>query len=517
MRSIHIPHFAFLASLTGFMLLGAGRASAGSFPVATPLANSPGAGAYGMWLMGDGTVLAQLGSDGKSFSKLTPDSSGSYATGTWASAGSMLLQKLFFSSAVLSTGKLVTCGGEYSGPNLPQTETNFCEIYDPIEETSSQIAGPPGWNSIGDSPSAVLPDGTMLLGNTQGLGSQCAVLNSRSLTWSIVQGDNDNEQGYTLLPTGDVLTAELYQTTSMRYSPSAGTWTFDAPVPDVLQANSEIGPSMTLMDGRVIWFGATGHTAIYTPTSAGNNGSWVQGPDLPVVGGDQLVADDVPAILEPNGQVLLVASGAVAPSQFIEYLPPSNSFSAVAGTPTGFNREYARMLLLPNGHGLVSLINGEWLDLQFAPGGEAQWAPTITSLLSTVFAGDTVTLGGTQLSGLSECSAFGDDNQQVENYPTVRIVSSVGGATRYLRAHDVSTRSIAPQQTGTVKVDIPSDLPLGNYSLTVIAMGIPSNSWRVLVSAPPPPPPPPPNFCQECVRTGGICSTVGTRKVCIHE
>jgi hypothetical protein len=448
----------------------------------TPLAQTPGSGADAMWLMDDGTVLALLDSDSKSLSKLTPSSTGSYANGTWASAGSMLLAKRFFASQVLSTGQLVSCGGEYTGPGLPQTESGFCEVYDPGVELSVQVTEPPGWGAIGDSPSTVLPNGEMLMGNTQGMGNQAALLNPSSQAWTIVGGDSDNEEGYVLLQTGDVLTANVYNQGSERYTSASAAFIADAPVPVVLGANSEIGPGTVMMDGRVIWFGASGHTAIYTPV-AGQQGSWVAGPDMPVVNGDALVASDVPALLEPNGRVLVVGQGATSASaQFIEYVPASNSFALVGSYgPSGFNdNEYVRMLLLPNGHALVSFWSGQWFDVAFSTGPEPQWAPTITSFPSTVDQSATVTLSGTQLCGLSEVSTYGDDNQQAENYPMVRLTSSTGAVT-YLNANGVSTRSIAPNQAGSVSVDIPSNLAVGSYTLNVVAMGIPSNSVAVQV------------------------------------
>ena len=82
-------------------------------PVWTPLANSSGVRSDAMWLMGDGTVLSL---NSGNLSRLTPDATGSYQNGKWSPAGSLLLAKYDFSSAVLSNGRLVTCGGEYSGP-----------------------------------------------------------------------------------------------------------------------------------------------------------------------------------------------------------------------------------------------------------------------------------------------------------------------------------------------------------------------------------------------------------------
>jgi hypothetical protein len=62
----------------------------------------------------------------------------------------------------------------------------------------------------------------------------------------------------------------------------------------------------------------------------------------------------------------------------------------------------------------------------------------------------------------------------------VRIVGQ-DGTTHYLRAHDVSTRSIAPNQAATVSVDVPSTLAPGLYNLQVVAMGIASSAVGVQV------------------------------------
>jgi hypothetical protein len=435
-----------------------------------------------MWLMQDGTVLVCLGSDGQTLQSLHPDGKGFYVTGTWSNSGKFLLQKANFASAVLSDGRLVACGGEQSGPGLPQTETNVCEIYDPVKKSSTKLSSPTGWTAIGDAPSVVLPDGTFMLGDTQGnsqgqgKSNQVALLDPAKLTWSFGGGDNQNEEGYVLLQNGDVLTADVYDQKSQRYDPSGKAFVQDASVPVPLGAGSEIGPGIAMMDGRVIWFGASGHTCIYTPGPEGNDGSWVQGPDLPTMAdGSQLVCNDSSAILEPNGKVFVVTWwGTKGTVVFLEYDPVRNGYIAVAGAPRTANREATKMLLLPNGHGLVSISrlaagddNGLY-DVQFASGGQAAWAPAITSFPAEGVRNQTVSLIGTQLCGLSKCQHFGDDNQQAENYPMVRFVDHSGGVT-YARAHDVSTRSIAPQQTGSVLVDLPASLSPGTYSVEVVA------------------------------------------------
>jgi hypothetical protein len=446
-----------------------------------PLARTPGGYASAMWLMGDGAILVNI-YQSTQLTALRPDSTGSYGNGSWTPAGNLLLQKWAFSSVVLSDGRLVTCGGEYSGSGLPETETNFCEIYDPLTQISTQFTPPSGWTNIGDGPTAVLPSGEMIIGNTQGLGQQVAILNPSNLSWTFGVGDSDNEQGYTLMQNGDVLTTGVYQPLSKRYDRRANAFVLDASLPVMLGANSETGPGLSLMDGRVVWFGASGHTCLYTPGPQGQNGTWAQGPDLPTMpNGDQLAAADVSAILEPNGIVLLVVSGSKTPTSMVEYDPETNQFSMVANVPNLGGDESCRTLLLPNGHGLVSTSNGTWYEVQFRSRSKASWAPVITSFPGSAQRGATVTLSGTQLCGLSEVQSYGDDNQQAEHYPTVRFIAS-NGAVTYARAHGVSTRSIAPNQAGTVSVDIPANLAPGGYFVQLVAMGIPSASRPVNVT-----------------------------------
>jgi hypothetical protein len=449
----------------------------------TRLTNSITAGP--MWLMQDGTVLGCT-EDGQTLKFLHPDSKGSYANGSWSDAGNFVLWRDNFASAVLADGRLVVCGGEQSGAG---NETKRCEIYDPIKKSSTELQPPTGWDAIGDSPSVVLTDGTFMLGNTQGKGDQVALLNATTLTWTFGGGDSlisdNNEQGYVLLKTGDVLTANVYNQTSARYDPSLKTFVKDADLPVMLGAGSEIGPGIAMMNGQVIWLGASGHTCIYTPGPKGQNGKWTLGPDLPtMVDGTQLVCNDSSAILEPNGKVFVVAWWGTKGVVFLEYDPfktdPKKQFTVIDGAPSTTNREAAKMLLLPNGHGLVWIAEPTkaLYDLTFDSSAQASWAPTITSFPFAAARNQTVTLTGTQLCGLSECQHFGDDNQQAENYPMVRFIDRSGDVT-YARAHDVSTRSIAPGQSGSVLVDVPGTLALGTYSVEAVAMGLPSNRVTV--------------------------------------
>jgi hypothetical protein len=199
--------------------------------------------------------------------------------------------------------------------------------------------------------------------------------------------------------------------------------------------------------------------------------------------GNVCSAGDAPALLQPNGRVLVRTRGPNNnASAFMEYHPVWNTISVDSAAPSFDNDWGSTTLLLPNGHGLVSLWDGSWYDVTFEHGWDPSWAPVITSFPAVVTPNSRVILGGKQLCGLSECSNFGDDNQQAENYPMVRFVNSSANVT-YARAHDVSTRSVAPDQSGVVIVEVPGSLVPGTYTVYVVAMGIPSAGVTVNVLA----------------------------------
>ena len=117
----------------------------------TQLRQNPGQIANAMWLMQDGSVLVNLYGS-MQLMALTPDGQGSYANGSWTDAGNFLLEKDTFASAVLSDGRLITCGGEHTGGSQAQAETNFCEIYDPVTQSSTPLSAPPNWETMVNAP-----------------------------------------------------------------------------------------------------------------------------------------------------------------------------------------------------------------------------------------------------------------------------------------------------------------------------------------------------------------------------
>ena len=100
------------------------------------------------------------------------------------------------------------------------------------------------------------------------------------------------------------------------------------------------------------------------------------------------------------------------------------------------------------------------------------WKPTITSVIAN---GDHFTLTGTQLNGLSAGACYGVGNEMDTNYPIVELKDAVG-RVYFARTFNWSSTGVATGSTPvTTDFTLPSFLPSGTYSLTVIANGISSD------------------------------------------
>jgi hypothetical protein len=202
-----------------------GNASAPASPW-TPLAHQPtflADGAANPILLTDGTVLVQ-DAGFPDWWKLTPDQNGSYINGTWTQVASLPAgySPLYHSSAVLPDGRLVVEGGEYLCDPVTfacnAVWTNLGAIYDPLANTWSSVNAPAGWTTIGDAQSVVLPNGTYLQANC--CTRQQALLDSKTLTWTPTGSskfDVNDEEGWTLLPNGQVLTVDAYVPIGISY------------------------------------------------------------------------------------------------------------------------------------------------------------------------------------------------------------------------------------------------------------------------------------------------------------
>ncbi len=448
-------------------------------------------------LLSDGSVLAQTGFDQATNTWIRFTISGSVAHVT--SVPNSNLQRLFYTSDVLTDGRVLVLGGEYSDANTDQNDTNTGEIYDPVSNSWSSIANFPE-GKLGDAPSEVLNNGTVLVGSPN--DSNTYIYNPANNIWtqgpSLINGDTSSEEGWVKLADGSILTYSIQGNdpqTAERYVPSLNEWVFAGYVPVPLATNAgnsslapELGPSILLPDGNVFWVGATDHTAIYTPpSSATGTGTWIAGPDIP--GG--LGAFDDPIALEPNGTVLFSAQTLDGtfqqPPSYFEYNPSANYISANDGPNPGVQRTAAFLntfLVLPDGDILQNAGRPPTLYHESAgTGPQAAWAPAISSVTSN--SDGTFTLTGTQLNGISEGSTYGDDAENATNFPLVQFTDAAGGGA-FGRTFNWTSTGVA---TGTTPVSTdftpPSNLNSDDvYQLRVIANGIASKPDLFLETGP---------------------------------
>lgn len=362
-----------------------------------------------MVLMTDGTVLVHYVTEPPGgglyasgvWMRLTPDEFGNYADGTWSQLPTMpgTYAPEFHATAVLPDGRLVVEGGEYNGQQ-GRVETNLGAIYDPVSNTWTSINPPSGISEIGDAQSVVLPNGTFMLGSC--CISQSELLNPSTLSWTVSglnKQDQESEEGWVLLPNGEVLTVDLWAsdgTTSELYDPQSGDWCPSGTIPVPLEYSQcrEIGPMVLRPDGTVTAIGGNGQLATYDTSS----GTWTAGP---LIGGS-LGEDDGPAVLLPDGNVFFQVSMTLpgncygAGSFFFEW--DGSNLTQEPGppdSPSGYPSYKGRMLVLPTGQVLYADAYDAGSGDQhknlyvYTPSGsyQAAWQPTITTVSSTLMGG----------------------------------------------------------------------------------------------------------------------------------
>ena len=461
----------------------------------TPLPTFPGSGAGTALLEPDGNVMVQEitgpgGTGTGNWYQLAPSNTGDYQAGVWSmlpSTSGFGYGPQFFGSAVLTNGQMVFEGGEYNFGSNDDTTMGF--DFRPIVLTWSSIPPPSGWTKIGDAPTVVLPNGTFMMGSC--CSKQEALLDLSALTWTTTgsgKADSNSEEGWTLLPNGKVLTVDTQNgTESELFNPSTGTWSLAGNLPVPLTNNCgmaivpEMGPAVLRPDGTVFAVGANSNTAIYNSST----GVWTKGPTFPSEPSGPIGVADGPAALLPDGNVLVMASNIApcfqSPAYFFEF--NGTSLTAAPSPPNAANEaSYSgRMLELPNGH--ILLADGTKNLYAYVPKGSAEssWAPHITSFPATISEGVYYTIEGTQLNGLSQGAAYGDDAQMATNFQLLRIMS--GGLTYYLPTKNYSTMGVA---TGSKVVSFEFSLPFfvepGAATLEVVTNGIASNAVTVTVN-----------------------------------
>jgi hypothetical protein len=451
------------------------------------LANQPAFSTSTMMLLTDGRVMVQ--EEGTNhWHALTPDHTGSYVSGTWSPLADMSIWRRYYASGVLDDGRVIVVGGEQSGAG---GDTNRGEIYDPVTDSWAPISPPPGWATVGDAASCILPDGRLMIGALS--TPECAIYDHATDSWSAAASKaiRSNEETWILLPDETIVTVQCFRPFhAEKYVVSSNAWKPEGapPVQLVDPVMSEIGPAMLMYDGRVIYFGAanvhgSGKTAIYTPPAGVyGTGSWAQGPDIPTIGKQAIVCNDCPAALLPNGKVLFAAAPWVfnfwgSPVHFFEYDPATNLITQAPDPPNNGSVVFmSRLMLLPTGEVLFSPNANVQCYLPDGAPREA-WRPTISALVVDCdpCRPDHYLLRGTQLTGLSQANVYGDDCHPATNYPLVRLRSHATGDVRYCRTYDFSSMGVATGATPqSVRFEV-SGLPYGRYDLCVVANGISSH------------------------------------------
>ncbi len=463
-------------------------------------------------LLTDGGVMCQ-GTSYSAWYKLTPDPISGYLGGSWSSLAKLPAGYTpdAFASAVLADGRVAIVGGEYNSGQF--TLTNMGAVYDPAANAWTPLAPPSAgspdrFQCIGDAPATVLADGRLIIGSK--LYRDLAVLDPITLSWSVVSatGKTDginSEEGWTLLPDGSFFTLDVSNAPSserfLLTGTATGVWASSGSTPQDLHTPTtsqpitapgcpaynppgEIGPTLLRPDGTVFAIGADGFTGIYTPppplsTAAG---TWAAGPQLPA----GLNVQDGPGAVLPSGHVLFGASPG-ASGRGLQYFEFDGVRLISVPAPANAANDatyFTSLLVLPTGQVMLTDFSTtvQIYTPAASPTYNAAWAPTITTVPSTISSGTTYRIAGTQFNGLSQGSAFGDEAQNATNYPLVRITNLASGHALYAKTHDHSSMGVA---TGAASVftyfDVPANIEAGPSTIQVVANGIPSASVTVTV------------------------------------
>jgi hypothetical protein len=479
--------------------LAVGSATAQSW---TPVNNVPNIGAGAMSLLTDGRVLIhdESGNTGTwgNWWTLTPDSTGSYAHGTWAQVATMPTGygPLYFASAVLPDGRYIVEGGEYNLGN--DAWTNKGAIYDPVANTWTSVTPPSGWGQIGDASSTVLSNGTWMLGSCCDQPPGTALLNASNLTWTSTgtgKFDVYDEEGVTLLPGGKVLDVDAYvfkyQANGMNwetYDPTTGAWTSQGNTPEQYwdsaadcggssHASYELGPAVLMPNGTVFQTGANscgaGHTGVYNVSS----NSWTAGPDFP---GTMDMAD-APAALETNGNVMMFASPGIfgTGGQFFEW--NGSTLATLPNPPNGPSDSsyYGHLLMLPTGQIMFTDFSNDVELFNSAGTTYSGWQPSLLLGTAVLTPGQTYTIHGFKFNGASQNNAYGDDFQDATNYPLVRFTNVASGTVVYARTHGVNAMPVGYNGPSYTQVDVPATLQSGATSMQVVVNGIASQNYTI--------------------------------------
>ncbi len=449
-------------------------------PIASP---APDTSFGQMLLLTDGSVIVKTSFDttsgllieGNVWDRLVPDIHGSYVNGTWSRIAPMHVDRYAFSSLVLKDGRVYVAGGEYGGGH------DCGEVYDPVTNTWTYVSPWPILTDMLDANCELLPDGTVLQAAAHP-GIFLCYFDPVSMMYTMAPSSyfSQDESTWLKLPDNSILYVDLDTTTSERYIPSIDTWVQDGIVPvSLYDSFEETGPAFVLPDGNAFFLGSQGYTAYYMPSGNTSPGTWLAGPPIP----DNRAASDACGAMMVDGKIICEVAkkddnmGAFySPTYFYEFDYLTNTFTLTHAPPGGdsmISPAYNHtMLALPDGHILFSSFYSKQY-YEYIPAGPPLPAgkPSISSIIK--ISCDTFMATGTLFNGITEGASYGDDCQMATNYPIIRLTS--GSNVYYARTFNWNRTGL---RTGslldTTWFSLPLTLPMGTYSLYVVANGNPS-------------------------------------------
>jgi hypothetical protein len=298
------------------------------------------------------------------------------------------------------------------------------------------------------------------------------------------------------------------------YTPSTNTWAAGPDITGTLTNNqgtvaadfgADDAPAAILPNGHVLFAADAGPAQVTTlgnvtggsqvitniPSTAGLQPGWflrdtvfseviplntyIQSVDSPT---QVTITNSVNSTVSGLG---IVFGGTFSfPTQLFDFDPTAASILPVSpAIPDNLNLPafVTRLLMLPTGQALFSDGGSQlWV---YTPDGQPN--PALRPVVSNVHynGGGVFTLTGKQLNGQSAGSTYGDDVQNDDNYPIVRLSSS-NGSVYYCRTTNWNSTGVSTNGATAVDFTLNPGVTPGNYSLIVSGAGI--SSFPVFVS-----------------------------------
>ena len=482
-----------LAMLFCCLLAGQSYAQVGTWTAVTNQAPDPNNGV--MVLLTDGRVMCHTTAggtqgDGTIWDILTPDSTGSYVNGTWTQSAGMTQERYSFPAVLLNNGNVYAAGGEY-GTDGTQAGWHV-EVYNPLTNVWTEATGTTSAKTISDGSCNILDNGDVLqalvdVSMPVHVNFYTPSTNAMTSAPSTLHGQN--ESMWLKLPDNSILFVDEGATTSERYIPSLNQWVADGNVPVSLYdpTGYECGPAWMLPNGKAFFVGGTNTAAIYTPSGTNAAGSWVSAAAMPNGYG----MPDAPGAMMPNGKILLAGSPQPTasnefntPTEFFEYNYLTNSYATVTAPNTsaasGAISQQYNMLVLPTGQVLLGMDQDNTSAQYYVYNPTGTPLDTGKPIINQIIPLSCTTYMaiGHRFNGISSGAAFGDENENDENYPLFRF-QTASGRVYYARSYNWNSRGV---QRGLTKIDtayfeIPATMPTGAYNLYCVSVGIPSDPF----------------------------------------